>query len=75
MPLGVRSVDEAPAHPRDGVDPDATLRDVEGYVAERLAPYKRVRRYELIEAIPRTPSGKIVRRGLIERERLAAVAP
>jgi acyl-coenzyme A synthetase/AMP-(fatty) acid ligase len=44
------------------------------YVAEQVAPYKRVRRYEFVEAIPRTPSGKIVRRGLIERERLAAHA-
>jgi acyl-coenzyme A synthetase/AMP-(fatty) acid ligase len=41
------------------------------YLAERVAPYKRVRRYEILEGIPRTPSGKIVRRGLIERERSA----
>jgi acyl-CoA synthetase (AMP-forming)/AMP-acid ligase II len=33
-----------------------------------------VRRYELVDAVPRTPSGKIVRRGLIERERSAAPA-
>jgi acyl-coenzyme A synthetase/AMP-(fatty) acid ligase len=32
-----------------------------------------VRRYEFIEAIPRTPSGKIIRRALIERERRAAM--
>jgi acyl-coenzyme A synthetase/AMP-(fatty) acid ligase len=31
-----------------------------------------VRRYEFVEAIPRTSSGKIIRRELIERERLAA---
>jgi acyl-coenzyme A synthetase/AMP-(fatty) acid ligase len=30
-----------------------------------------VRRYEFVESIPRTPSGKIVRRTLIERERRA----
>jgi acyl-coenzyme A synthetase/AMP-(fatty) acid ligase len=47
---------------------------VMAYVAERVAPYKRVRRCEFVAAIPRTPSGKIVRRGLIERERSAAHA-
>jgi acyl-CoA synthetase (AMP-forming)/AMP-acid ligase II len=35
-------------------------------------PYKRVRRYQFIEAISRTPSGKVIRRALIERERRAA---
>jgi acyl-coenzyme A synthetase/AMP-(fatty) acid ligase len=44
------------------------------YMAERVAPYKRVRRHEIIDAIPRTPSGKIVRRGLIERERMTSEA-
>jgi len=57
-----------------GTDPDHAVEQVMAYVAERVAHYKRVRRYELVEAVPRTPSGKIVRRGLIERERLAAQA-
>jgi len=55
-------------------DREGVAKQVMAYVAERVAPYKRVRRYEFVEAIPRTPSGKIVRRGLIERERLAAHA-
>jgi acyl-coenzyme A synthetase/AMP-(fatty) acid ligase len=55
-------------------DPQGVAKQVMAYVAEQVAPYKRVRRYEFVEAIPRTPSGKIVRRGLIERERLAAPA-
>jgi acyl-coenzyme A synthetase/AMP-(fatty) acid ligase len=38
-------------------------------VAERVAPHKRVRRVEHIEAIPKSPSGKILRRVLVERER------
>jgi len=38
-------------------------------VEERVAPYKKVREIEFVEAIPKTPSGKILRRELIERER------
>jgi acyl-CoA synthetase (AMP-forming)/AMP-acid ligase II len=57
---------------KEGTDPERAAKEVMAYLAERVAPYKRVRRYEFIEAIPRTPSGKIVRRGLIARERLGA---
>ena len=57
---------------RDAGDPQHAAEEVMAYVAERVAPYKRVRRYEIVDAVPRTPSGKIVRRGLIERERSAA---
>jgi acyl-CoA synthetase (AMP-forming)/AMP-acid ligase II len=39
------------------------------YVAERVAPYKRIRRLEFIEQVPKSPSGKILRRVLVERER------
>jgi acyl-CoA synthetase (AMP-forming)/AMP-acid ligase II len=56
------------------MDREGVAKQVLAYVAERVAPFKRVRRYEFVEAIPRTPSGKIVRRGLIERERLATQA-
>jgi len=38
-------------------------------VEERVAPYKKVREIEFVEAIPKTPSGKILRRELIEQER------
>jgi acyl-coenzyme A synthetase/AMP-(fatty) acid ligase len=38
------------------------------WVAERVAPYKRVRRVEFVDEIPKSPSGKIVRRTLIERD-------
>jgi acyl-CoA synthetase (AMP-forming)/AMP-acid ligase II len=48
--------------------PDALL----GFVAERVAPHKRVRRLELVAQIPKSPSGKILRRVLIEKERAAA---
>jgi acyl-CoA synthetase (AMP-forming)/AMP-acid ligase II len=49
----------------DRFDPDAVL----GFVAERVAPYKRIRRIETIEEIPKSPSGRILRRLLEERER------
>jgi acyl-CoA synthetase (AMP-forming)/AMP-acid ligase II len=43
------------------------------FVARTVAPYKKVRRLEFVEQIPKSPSGKILRRVLIERERRAAV--
>ena len=57
---------------KEGTDPAGVGDEVMAHVAERLAPYKRVRRYEFVEAIPRTPSGKILRRTLIEQERSIA---
>jgi acyl-coenzyme A synthetase/AMP-(fatty) acid ligase len=44
------------------------------WLSERVAPHKRVRRVELIDAIPKSPSGKILRRVLIERERVSRSA-
>lgn len=41
------------------------------HVADRVAPYKKVRQLEFIDAIPKVPSGKILRRQLRERERAA----
>jgi acyl-coenzyme A synthetase/AMP-(fatty) acid ligase len=39
------------------------------YVAERVAPYKKVRRVEFIDQIPKSPAGKILRRVLALRIR------
>jgi acyl-CoA synthetase (AMP-forming)/AMP-acid ligase II/catechol 2,3-dioxygenase-like lactoylglutathione lyase family enzyme len=44
------------------------------FVAERVAPQKRIRLVETIEGIPKSPSGKILRRVLVEREREARAA-
>ncbi|WP_369194598.1 4-coumarate--CoA ligase family protein [Streptomyces djakartensis] len=44
-----------------------TEADVRMYVAERVAPYKRVRRVTFTAGIPRAASGKILRRRLRER--------
>jgi hypothetical protein len=43
---------------RDELDPEALM----AWVAERVAPYKRIREVRLVDAIPRTPAGKILRR-------------
>jgi acyl-CoA synthetase (AMP-forming)/AMP-acid ligase II len=43
--------------------------EISNFVAERVAPYKRLRAVETIDQIPKSPSGKILRRVLIERER------
>jgi acyl-CoA synthetase (AMP-forming)/AMP-acid ligase II len=42
------------------------------YVAARVAPYKKIRRVAFVEQIPKTLSGKILRRELIARERASA---
>jgi acyl-CoA synthetase (AMP-forming)/AMP-acid ligase II len=52
---------------RPGASPSAE--DLMAFVAERVAYYKRVRAVELVAEIPRSPSGKILRRTLVERER------
>ncbi len=39
------------------------------FVAERVAPYKKIRMVETIDEIPKSASGKILRRKLVERER------
>ncbi|MYR43223.1 4-coumarate--CoA ligase family protein [Streptomyces sp. SID5910] len=46
--------------PADG----PTEGEVMMYVAERVAPYKRVRRVTFVDAVPRAASGKILRREL-----------
>lgn len=45
-----------------------TPEEILAYVAERVAPYKKIRQLEFIDQIPRTPVGKIERRTLKQRE-------
>jgi acyl-CoA synthetase (AMP-forming)/AMP-acid ligase II len=44
------------------------------FVADRVAPYKKVRVVEFIDEIPKSPSGKILRRVLVERDRAVAAS-
>jgi acyl-CoA synthetase (AMP-forming)/AMP-acid ligase II len=43
--------------------------EILAYVAKRVAPYERIRLLQVVDQIPRSASGKILRRVLIERER------
>jgi acyl-CoA synthetase (AMP-forming)/AMP-acid ligase II len=47
---------------------EATDEEIMAFVAERVAPYKRLRALEVVDEIPKSPSGKILRRVLNERE-------
>ncbi len=49
----------------DAIDPNEILE----FVASRVAPHKKVRAIEVVDVIPKSPSGKILRRVLVERER------
>jgi acyl-coenzyme A synthetase/AMP-(fatty) acid ligase len=44
------------------------------YVAERVAPYKKIRQLEFVHEIPKAASGKILRRVLRDREHQRALA-
>ncbi len=44
-----------------------TLADLQEHVAEHLASYKQVRAFEVLEAIPKSAAGKILRRELRDR--------
>ena len=50
-----------------------TPEEVRAFVAQHVAPYKKVRAVEIVQEIPKAPSGKILRRVLIDRERTAAI--
>ena len=52
---------------KDGHAP--TPKDLLAFVAARVAPYRKVRRVEFVAQIPKSASGKILRRLLRERER------
>ena len=47
----------------------AAAEDIMAFTAENVAPHKRVRAVEFIDQIPKSASGKILRRFLVEKER------
>lgn len=55
---------------RGELDPEKLL----AFVAERVAPHKKVHAVEFVDHIPTSPSGKILRRQLIEQDRAAAAS-
>jgi acyl-CoA synthetase (AMP-forming)/AMP-acid ligase II len=46
-----------------------TPEELMAFVAARVAPHKKIRRLEIVDSIPKSASGKILRRVLIEKER------
>jgi acyl-CoA synthetase (AMP-forming)/AMP-acid ligase II len=43
--------------------------ELEAWVAERVAPFKRLRGVRFVDQVPRSPTGKLLRRVLVEAER------
>ena len=50
---------------------EVTADEIKAYVAERVSSYKQVRQVEIVDEIPKSASGKILRRVLVDRERAA----
>jgi acyl-CoA synthetase (AMP-forming)/AMP-acid ligase II len=48
---------------------EATAQELMDFVAGRVAPHKKIRLLEFIDKIPKSPSGKILRRVLVQQER------
>jgi acyl-CoA synthetase (AMP-forming)/AMP-acid ligase II len=46
---------------------ELTAEELQAYVAEHVAPYKRIRLVEFVSEIPKSPSGKILRRLLRQK--------
>jgi acyl-CoA synthetase (AMP-forming)/AMP-acid ligase II len=70
----VRSPDEEAGEvPKAFVVGDDTLspEEVMSFVANNVAPHKKIRRVEFLDEIPKSAAGKILRRILIEREEAA----
>lgn len=48
---------------------DISAEEIMAYVAEKVAPHKKIRKLEIVDEIPKSASGKILRRVLVEKER------
>jgi len=48
---------------------EVTADELLAYVAERVAPYKRLRAVRIASSVPRSPAGKLLRRTLVDAER------
>ncbi len=54
---------------------EATIKELQDFVKDQIAPYKYPRAVEFVEALPRTETGKIQRFKLREQERAKAAQP
>jgi acyl-CoA synthetase (AMP-forming)/AMP-acid ligase II len=50
----------------------ATSDDLMTFVNQQVSPHKKIRALEIVNEIPKSPAGKILRRVLVERERAGA---
>ena len=50
---------------KESIAPDEIMK----FVADNVAPHKKIRKLEIVDEIPKSASGKILRRLLVERER------
>ena len=53
---------------------EATAEAIMEFVAERVAPHKKIRALEFIDQIPKSLSGKILRRVLVDKDRAKAAS-
>jgi acyl-CoA synthetase (AMP-forming)/AMP-acid ligase II len=51
---------------------EASAEELQAWVAERVAPYKRLRAVRFTDQVPRSATGKLLRRLLVEAERAGA---
>jgi acyl-coenzyme A synthetase/AMP-(fatty) acid ligase len=58
----------------DPASKSTTAEAIMAWVGERVAPHKRVRQLEFIEQIPKSPSGKILRRLLVDGQQATRVS-
>jgi acyl-coenzyme A synthetase/AMP-(fatty) acid ligase len=54
---------------------DVSAETLMEFVGSRIAGYKQVREVEFVATIPKTASGKVLRRVLIEAERQRVITP
>jgi acyl-CoA synthetase (AMP-forming)/AMP-acid ligase II len=51
---------------------EVATEELQAWVADRVAPYKRLRDVRFVDQVPRSPTGKLLRRALVEAERADA---
>jgi acyl-CoA synthetase (AMP-forming)/AMP-acid ligase II len=65
----IRKADEEAGEVPDEASRATRPEAIMAFVAQRVAPHKRIRHLEFIDQIPKSASGKILRRLLIQREK------
>jgi acyl-coenzyme A synthetase/AMP-(fatty) acid ligase len=60
---------------KPAADTRSAGRELMAYVADRVAPHEKIRRVEFVTDIPKSPSGKILRRLLTVDQAAASSRP